>query len=107
MSGACSPGRSRGRSTVGRRHLAFQVAGLHREMVGWGGGGRRKEEEEEGKAGQKVSESMAANGRAAQEWYGSYLCNLLHMRATVSGWHRLHYDLLTHTHTIINSHYSP
>lgn len=27
-SGACSPGRSRGRSAVGRRHLEFQVAGL-------------------------------------------------------------------------------
>lgn len=70
---------------------------------GWG-----KAEEGEGKAGQKVSESMAANGRAAQEWYGSYLCNLLHMRATVSGWHPLHYDLLptphTHTHTLVLLH---
>ncbi len=43
MSNACSPGRSRGRSTVGRRHLAFQVAGLHgrqQEEEGGGGGGR-------------------------------------------------------------------
>lgn len=44
-SGACSPGRSRGRSAVGRRHLEFQVAGLHpgmrREAAGRGGGKRQ------------------------------------------------------------------
>lgn len=41
-SGACSPGRSRGRSAVGRRHLEFQVAGLRPGMAGKGGGGGKK-----------------------------------------------------------------
>lgn len=54
-SGACSPGRSRGRSAVGRRHLEFQVAGLRPGM-----GGERE-------AGQKVSKSMAAHGLIARD----------------------------------------
>lgn len=98
MSSACSPGRSRGRSTVGRRHLAFQVAGL--QWGGMAGGAGEEGEEGEGKAGQKVNKSMAANGRVAQEWYGSYLCNLLHMGAAVSGWHS---PTNTHIHIYITN----
>lgn len=60
-SGACSPGRSRGRSAVGRRHLEFQVAGLRPGMAGKGGGGGEE------KAGQKVSKSMAAHGLIARD----------------------------------------
>lgn len=56
-SGACSPGRSRGRSAVGRRHLEFQVAGL---CPGTSGG-------EEREASQKVSKSMAAHGLIARD----------------------------------------
>lgn len=71
MSNACSPGHSRGRSTVGRRHLVFQVAGLHgRQREELGVGEERGEEEGEGKTGQKVSESMVANGWAAQSGMG-------------------------------------
>lgn len=47
-----------------------------------------------GMGGQKVSESMAANGLAAQKSSGSNLCNLLRMGATDPAWH-------THTHTHI------
>lgn len=63
MSSACSPGHSRGRSTVGRRHLAFQVAGLHRggggeERGRWREGGMREREgEESGPKGQRINGS--------------------------------------------------
>lgn len=42
-SGACSPGRSRGRSAVGRRHLEFQVAGLRPGMAGKEGGRKERQ----------------------------------------------------------------
>lgn len=69
-SGACSPGRSRGRSAVGRRHLEFQVAGLHpgmrRETGGEGGKGRPK--------GQQINGSSWAD---CPGWYERNRGNLL------------------------------
>lgn len=56
MSSACSPGRSRGRSTVGRRHLAFQVAGLY-----------RRQPEEEEVAGRK-RRKRKRDKRSANRW---------------------------------------
>lgn len=64
-SGACSPGRSRGRSAVGRRHLEFQVAGL-RPGTGRGKRGRPK--------GQQINGSSWADCPA---WYERNRCNLL------------------------------
>lgn len=57
MSNACSLGHSRGRSTVGRRHLAFQVAGLYSRQQEGGSG----EEEEEGGKGKRAK-------RSANQW---------------------------------------
>lgn len=59
------------------------MAGLER----WVGAGQKEGEREgeKGKAGQKVSESMAAKrGPAARRWYGSYLCNLPHMSVSLA-----------------------
>lgn len=40
-SSVCNPGRSRGRSTVGRKHLEFQVAGLQQRERGSGPKGQQ------------------------------------------------------------------
>lgn len=70
-SGACSPGRSRGRSAVGRRHLEFQVASL-RPGMGWGGGGKRGRPK-----GQQINGSSWAD---CPGWYERNRGNLLPRR---------------------------